>query len=1023
MDKRKRTILMADDEFINREILGEILKDRYDVLFAENGRETMDRIREHGETLSLVLLDLIMPEMHGTEVLRCMKADPVLSRIPVIVMTSDQALEVECLQLGAVDFIPKPYPQKEVILARIQRTIELSEDRDIIRSTERDSLTGLYNREFFYRYAEQLDLHHREMSMDAIVLDINHFHMINERYGRASGDEVLRSVAGKLKDIFSGSGGIVCRKEADTFLVYSPHREDYREILERASAGMIRDESISGRVRLRMGVYSDVDKTIDMERRFDRAKSASDTVRGSFASNLAVYDRELYESEMFSEQLLEEFHEAVRQKQFKVFYQPKFDIRPEIPVLTSAEALVRWEHPTLGMISPGVFIPLFEKNGLIGELDNYVWRESAARIRDWKDRLGFSVPVSVNVSRVDMYDPNLVNVFLELMEEYSLTPKEFLLEITESAYTQDSEQMISVVSSLRELGFRIEMDDFGTGYSSLNMISSLPIDALKLDMQFIRNAFQGKKDTGMLEVILEIADHLSVPVIAEGVETEEQLYVLKAMGCDIVQGYYFSRPVPPEKYEVYVEQRKGTAHDLTDEIFSIRKEQGGKDVFVPGEMMQHALSGSYERIFYADLNSGHYVEFEASGPEDDLQILKSGEDFNETVRERTRTKVLEEDRESVEQLFRPEYLTEQLKKKEHVSLIYRRLEEGTPVYCSMRIVSAGSPGEGNIIIGISNVNELVKKNLLDNSAGSSEERRLRYSRITRALAADYFCIYYVDTETDRFIEYSAQKNYRDLGIEAGGDDFFKRCEENLTNVVWYEDQDRLRKALKKETLLEELKQHRSFTINYRLMLDGVPTYVSLKASGLENPSDGHIIIGVSNIDAQMKREEEYERALGVAKEQVNRDALTGVKSKHAYDDAKASLDRDIAAGKAEPFAVAMCDVNDLKKVNDTFGHNAGDQLLKTACAIICNTFKHSPVFRIGGDEFVAILRGLDYESRAELRNGFLERNIKALEADDVVVACGIADFLPGEDTSMSAVFERADAEMYRNKKELKIGRQ
>ena len=230
-------------------------------------------------------------------------------------------------------------------------------------------------------------------------------------------------------------------------------------------------------------------------------------------------------------------------------------------------------------------------------------------------------------------------------------------------------------------------------------------------------------------------------------------------------------------------------------------------------------------------------------------------------------------------------------------------------------------------------------------------------------------------------------------------------------------------ALKKETILKELERDGTFTINYRLMLDGVPTYVSLKATRMEEPSDNHIIIGICSIDAQMKREQEYERELGIVKERVNRDALTGVKSKHAYVDAEAGLDREIREGKAEPFAVALCDVNDLKKTNDNFGHKAGDQLLKDACAIICDTFKHSPVYRIGGDEFAAILRGQDYETRNGLLARFQERNRRALDRGGIVVACGMSEFRPGEDGAMAAVFERADAEMYRNKTELKIGRQ
>jgi diguanylate cyclase (GGDEF)-like protein len=459
---------------------------------------------------------------------------------------------VESLNIGASDFISKPYPRVEVILARIRRSIELSENRDLIRGTELDQLTGLYNREYFYRYAEQYDLYHREEDTDALVVDINHFRLINERYGKAYADVVLQQLGAGLLAAVKENGGIVCRREADTFQVYCPHREDYDAFAEEITAAA--SEGLKGRIRTRIGVYSRVDKSIDMERRFDRAKSAADTIRNSFSVSVAVYDNALHEKEVYAERLLDDFQEALTQKQFTVFFQPKYDIRPEAPVLSGAEALVRWKHPELGMISPGVFIPLFENNGLIRDLDNYVWREAAAQIRRWKDTLGHAVPVSVNVSRIDMLDPELTETLRNLVEENRLEYGDLHLEITESAYTQDAEHIIQIVSGLRELGFKIEMDDFGSGYSSLNMISTLPIDALKLDMLFIRTAFSENGNIRMLEISLDISRCLSVPMIAEGVETEEQMLTLKRMGCDIVQGYYFSKPVPAEEFERFLFQ-------------------------------------------------------------------------------------------------------------------------------------------------------------------------------------------------------------------------------------------------------------------------------------------------------------------------------------------------------------------------------------------------------------------------------------------------------------------------------------
>ena len=553
----KRLILIVEDEYVNREILRMILEQDYETAIAENTLEAKAFIRENLETLSLILLDLNLPDGHGLDLLRELKEDETTSRLPVIVLTSDKEAEVESLNSGASDFISKPYPMQEIIQARIRRTIELSENRDLIRWTERDQLTGLYNREYFYRYADRYDVYHRDEPTDALNVDVSHFHMINERYGKASGDEVLRRIGRELRRLVSPSGGIVCRREADTFQVYCPHREDYADFAESVAAAAGGDGV--GKIRIRIGVFPNVDKTMDMAQRFHYAKQAADQIRGSFTRTVAFYDDALHEKEVFAERLLDDFQAALDQKQFVVFFQPKYDIRPDTPVLCGAEALVRWKHPELGMVSPGVFIPLFESNGLIRELDNYVWRETAAQLSVWKRRFGSIVPVSVNVSRVDILDPEMTETVRKLIVDNGLEFPDMHLEITESAYTQDAAEILRTVNCLREMGFVMEMDDFGSGYSSLNMISTLPIDVLKLDMQFIRTAFSEKGNTRMLEIVCDISRLLNVPMIAEGVETKEQMLALKQMGCDIAQGYLFARPVPPDDFEQYLTRREWNA--------------------------------------------------------------------------------------------------------------------------------------------------------------------------------------------------------------------------------------------------------------------------------------------------------------------------------------------------------------------------------------------------------------------------------------------------------------------------------
>ena len=555
----RRRILVVEDEMVNQKILTRYLEDSYTVIPAATGEEAIKIVHMQFETISLILLDLNLPDVQGLEILQRIKADPRYARLPVIVMTANSKAEVDCLSLGAIDFIPKPYPKREIVLARIRRVVELSEDRDILRWTERDHLTGLYNKDFFYRYAAMLDDYHRSLSADALILDVNRFHSINDRFGKAYGDRLLQRVAEQALELVKSTGGIVCRSGVDTFFIYCPHQSDYNGVLEKLSVSMDDGEGGENRVRLRMGVYADVDKSLDIERRFDRAKMAADLVRGSFTNAIGIYDHSMYEEERLAEQLIEDFPAALREKQFQVYFQPKFNIRGEQPTLCSAEALARWNHPKMGMVNPSVFVPLFEKDGLIQLLDYYIWTEAAAEMRRMKETLGECLPVSINVSRIDLLDPALIEKLQGIALGNGLAYGDLILEITESAYTEDSKQILETVKRLRGLGFCIEMDDFGTGYSSLNMLSSLPIDVLKLDMQFIRSALLDEKATRILEAVIHLAESVEVPCVAEGVETAEQAAALKRMGCHIIQGFYFSRPLPAKEFEHFVKERKKRA--------------------------------------------------------------------------------------------------------------------------------------------------------------------------------------------------------------------------------------------------------------------------------------------------------------------------------------------------------------------------------------------------------------------------------------------------------------------------------
>lgn len=302
----------------------------------------------------------------------------------------------------------------------------------------------------------------------------------------------------------------------------------------------------------------------------------------------------------------------------------------------------------------------------------------------------------------------------------------------------------------------------------------------------------------------------------------------------------------------------------------------------------------------------------------------------------------------------------------------------------------------------------------------AEERALEehtaFTRIS-ALGGEYLSIYIVDPETEHYHEYSANTAYKSFGLPAEGEDFFNLTRALSRSLVYRKDLKRFMHAFTRENVLSEIERAGLFVLTYRLVIQEKPVYVQLKCAMVEEAEGRRLIVGINDVDAQVKQEQEYEKRLIQAEEKAMIDALTGVKSKYAYMEAEAQLDHQIETQSQPPFAVVVLDVNDLKKVNDTSGHQVGDQYLREACRMICQTFKHSPVFRVGGDEFAVIAQGHDYEHIDQLIRGIEELNRESTRAGGAVVACGMARFT--DDTSVASVFRRADMDMYANKQRLK----
>lgn len=456
-----------------------------------------------------------------------------------------EADEISALSHGATDFVPKPY-RPQVILHRVASLIKLRETAAMVNQFQFDRLTGLYNKEFFYRKVKDCLDANPEKEYTIICSNFENFKLYNDIFGRDAGDRILVKAASVLRERI-GLDAICGRYSADRFLCMQEREKEkkYREYFDNGT-NQERSKNVDN-MSVKLGIYEITDRSVSVEQMCDRALLAVDSIKGRYDRHMAVYDDELRGKLLREKAITDTMETALAQKQFIVYFQPKYSLNDNCMV--GAEALVRWIHPEWGFMSPGEFIPLFEKNGFIHCLDEYVWECVCEKLRDWNEE-GYPVfPVSVNVSRADIFQNNLVDIFCGLTEKYGIDPSWLHLEITESAYTENPDQIISTVEELRKRGFIIEMDDFGSGYSSLNMLSQMTLDILKLDMKFIQNEMEKPMDQSLLNDVISMAHRMRLNVVAEGVETRDQKKRLQAMGCDFAQGYFFARPMPQADYE------------------------------------------------------------------------------------------------------------------------------------------------------------------------------------------------------------------------------------------------------------------------------------------------------------------------------------------------------------------------------------------------------------------------------------------------------------------------------------------
>lgn len=531
-DMKKAVLILATEQGGDCSELCEIFQTVYNVVEAKDMKQALHLMKQI--VISAVLCD---SSVENTAELITSMHDGMMPEIPVIAVidSRDEEGYVYALDCGAADVITKPV-RPQIALVRVKAAL-LNSSRQI------DSLTG-YTSELFQRAATELIANHPSSTYLISCFDIDNFKAVNAQYGQKTGDYVLKKIAGIVMEFTSMYHGIACHVSADNFAMLLPSGTP--EHLQKNMMSLeddFRDRGIHIRLQLSIGRYIIKDKQLSFSDIMNKALLARRTVKGRYNVSLAYYNGKMQKQIQEEQHIISRMDFALSSHQFEVWLQPKYN--HETGAMIGAEALVRWnssEHHV--MIPPNVFIPVFERNGFIYELDKYVWNEVCKMLRKWLDEGTCTLPISINVSRMDILQSDVYEVLTGLVEKHEIPAHLLQLEITESAFSFDVVRIIDVVERLRTYGFTIEIDDFGTAYSSLNVLKDVTADVLKLDMRFLSGEDSTGRGGNIIESIVRMSKWIGMQVIAEGVETQEQADFLCSIGCPFIQGYLYAKPMP-----------------------------------------------------------------------------------------------------------------------------------------------------------------------------------------------------------------------------------------------------------------------------------------------------------------------------------------------------------------------------------------------------------------------------------------------------------------------------------------------
>lgn len=700
---RKHTILVVDDARHNRTALREILNDNYIVLEAENGQNALAVLEEKYQAVTVIILDLIMPDMSGLELLEIFHRDARYQNIPVIAMLRgiNDEIECKCLEYGAWDFMRKPY-DPTIVRFRVKNVIERSQmrvDDELKYRAEYDVLTGILNKsKFFYNTRNMLNIFGTE-DFAFIRIDIEKFQLINSFFGMDEGDNLLKYMADYLQNVEKEYRYITYgRIEADIFAVCFSYKSE-KEITDfvKKFTNQMEKYPLDFGITPFFGVYLVKNRDLSINEMYDKANLASKNCKGNYIQNYFFYTKEMSEEIIKEQHIINNMKNALKNEEFVLYLQPKYELQRNS--IAGAEVLVRWITADGRMISPGEFIPVFERNGFILKLDQYVWEKTCQLLAGWRDEGSKIFPVSVNISRVSLYNPKIVDVICGLTEKYNIPPEWLQLELTESAYTGNPKAIKEMMEQLQKKGFSILMDDFGSGYSSLNVLKDIAVDVLKIDMKFLDGSGDDGRSENILASVVRMAKWLNMPVVAEGAERKEQVSFLHSIGCEYVQGFYFARPMPVKEYEKLLYEQPYFEDDETR-----RTSNDTNAIWTANMQMEMIFSNMMQAAAIYEYSDGN------------IEVVRVNDAYFDMFGYHDTDRVHKEIEGSIDHFDRERFMDTFAQVVENQSTaeceVKRFLESGREIWIKLRLKYINRVGERHIIFGC--IDDITVQREMDN---------------------------------------------------------------------------------------------------------------------------------------------------------------------------------------------------------------------------------------------------------------------------------------------------------------------